>query len=269
MKSLHALACIAGLTCCFSVQAALLPISHLDSRSVEVYQAYIEKFERETVKPFAESGKLWIDSASCCARGTGGKVVVEQRTADDIVGASIHHFSGTMHIDGATIEDMRHVMEDYPNYPKNFKPDVTKASGVLQPDSTARTDDHFVSHLTLSESTMWMNVQFETTYDTHYRFLDEHKWVSKSVATTIQELKDAKDPSKGMFPEGEDHGFIWKTQTYWFVRQANGGIDLQLDSISLSRPNIPGFTWFGSKRSHDAVEKMLHDARTALTAMHK
>jgi hypothetical protein len=268
MKSFHALTCIAGLTCSITLQAAFLPIEHLDSKTVEAYQAYIEKFEREVVKPYAESGKLWIDASACCVKGSNGKAIVEARNNDDVAGGSIHHFSGTMHIDGATIEDMRRVMEDYPNYPKNFKPDVTKASGVLQPDSS-KADDHFVSHLTLSESTLWMGVQFETTYDTHYRWIDEHRWASKSVATDIQELKDAKDPSKGMFPQGDDHGFLWRTQTYWFVRQSNGGLDLQLDSISLARPNVPGFTWFGSKRSHDAVEKMLRDARTAIVAMHK
>lgn len=265
MKSFHAPACIAGLTFCFSLQAAFLPISHLDSKTVEAYQAYVEKFEREVVKPFAESGKLWIDTS---ARIANGKTTVEARNNDDVASGSIHHFSGSMHIDGATIEDMRRIMEDYPNYPKNFKPDVTKATGVLQPDSSAG-DDHFLSQLTLSESTLWMNVQFETNYDTHYKLLDAHRWLSKSVATSVRELKDAKDPGKGTFPEGDDHGFLWRTQTYWFVRQSNGGLDLQLDSLSLARPNVPGFTWFGSKRSHDAVEKMLRDARAALTAMHK
>jgi hypothetical protein len=265
MKSFNALACIAGLTCCFSLQAAFLPISHLDSKTVEAYQAYVEKFEREVVKPYAESGKLWIDGM---ARNNSGKPTVEARNNDDIANGSIHHFSGTMHIDGATIEDMRHIMEDYPNYPTNFKPDVTKAVGTLQPDSSAG-DDHYLSHLTLSESTLWMNVQFETSYDTHYRLLEEHRWLSKSVATSVKEWKDAKDPAKGTFPEGDDHGFLWRTQTYWFVRQGNGGIDLEVDSVSLARPNVPGFTWFGSKRSHDAVEKMLRDARTAIIAMHK
>jgi hypothetical protein len=163
---------------------------------------------------------------------------------------------------------MRHLMEDYPDYPKNFKPDVTKATAELQPD-TAKGDDHYVSHLTLTESTLWMNVQFETAYDTHYRLIDGHRWLSKSIAISMKEQKDAKDVSKGFYPEGDDHGFLWRTQTYWSVRQTTGGIDLTVDSLTLSRPNVTGFGWFGSKRSHDAVEKMLHDARTAITAMHK
>jgi hypothetical protein len=156
-------------------------------------------------------------------------------------------------------------MEDYPSYPKNFKPDVTKASGDLQPDSTNR-DDHFIAHLTLAESTLWMNVQFETSYDTHYRYIDDHRWLSRSRALSMKEYRDSKDASKGFYPEGDDHGFLWRTQTYWFARESNGGLDVEVDSITLSRPNMPGFAWFGAKRSRDAVDNMLHDARAFLTA---
>jgi hypothetical protein len=258
MKLFTAAACLAGLTCCATLQAAFLSLAHLDSKAIDAYTAYIEKFEREVIQPYAETGKMWLDVSPCCMGNSGfaaGKPTVEPRTNDDVAGGSIHHFSGAMHIAGATIEDMRRIMEDYPAYPKNFKPDVTKADGTLQPDSTERKDDHYICHLTLSESTLWMNVEFEATYDTHYRLVAENRWLSKSVATNVKELKDAKDPSKGTYPEGDDHGFIWRTQTYWFVRQGNGGIDLQVDSISLARPNVSGFKWFGSKRSHDAVEK--------------
>jgi hypothetical protein len=78
-----------------------------------------------------------------------------------------------------------------------------------------------------------------------------------------------KDVSKGYFPEGDDHGFLWRTNTYWFARQSGNGLDLEADSITLSRTNVPGFAWFGSKRSHDAVEKMLHDVRIALAGLHR
>jgi hypothetical protein len=266
MKSPHAAACLAGLAFCVTLQAAFLPISHLDDKTVQAYDAYVEKFERDYVKPFADSGKLWIDGRSEGA--VPAKGIIESRMNDDVAEGSIHHFSGSMHVEGARIEDMRRLMEDYPAYPKNFKPDVTEAVAELQPDST-RTDDHYVSHLTLTESTLWMNVQFYTTYDTHYRSLDDQRWISKSVALNLKEQKDAKDVAKGYYPQGDDHGFLWRTQTYWFARKTSSGVDLQVDSISLSRPNVTGFAWFGSKRSHDAVEKMLRDAKTAILGYHK
>jgi hypothetical protein len=99
--------------------------------------------------------------------------------------------------------------------------------------------------------------------------VDDHHWISKSMSLHLREQKDAKDISKGYYPEGDDHGFLWRTNTYWFARQSGDGLDLEADSITLSRANVPGFAWFGTKRSHDAVEKMLRDAKIGLTAAHR
>ncbi len=247
-----------------------MPILHLDPKTLQAFDSYVAKFGREVVKPYTDSGKLSIDTSSCCARNSAyktGKAFLEAHENGDVASGSIHHFTGMMHIDHGTIEDVRHLMEDYPNYPRYFKPDVTKASGTLEPDSIP-SDDHFMAKMTLDQSTLWFGVRYECVYDTHYRRIDENRWMSKSTTASVREMQDVKDPGRGYFPEGDDHGFVWRTNTYWFVRQSGGGIDVEVNSVTLSRPNITGFGWFGSKRSHDAVEKMLRDTRTAVNALH-
>ena len=54
---------------------------------------------------------------------------------------------------------------------------------------------------------------------------------------------------------------------YWFVRKRNGGLDMELDSMTLSRPVPTGFAWWGTKRTHDAVEKMLRDTKAAIESL--
>jgi hypothetical protein len=154
-------------------------------------------------------------------------------------------------------------MEDYPNYPKYFKPDLGSASGVRQPDSTPE-DEHYKNHLVLVQTTLWLNVTFDTLYDTHYRRLSKDRWMARSTALSIKELRDPKNPAAGTFPEGDDHGFLWRTHTYWFARERNGGLDLEANSISLSRPNVSGFAWWGTRRTRDAVDKMLRDTKAAI-----
>jgi hypothetical protein len=73
--------------------------------------------------------------------------------------------------------------------------------------------------------------------------------------------------SRGYYPEGEDHGFLWRTNTFWFVRERDGGIDVELDSMTLSRPIPTGFGWWGTKRTRDAVDKMLRDMKAAVDAL--
>lgn len=270
MRFIPLAACFCALSCA-PLHAALLPILHLDTRTLQAFDVYVARFEKDVVAPYVASGRMWMDRMSCCMRGgafPSGKPALQSRENADFENGSIHHFTGALHVPGGTIDDMRHIMEDYPNYPRYFKPDVLKGSGRPEPDSTP-ADEHYMAHLTLSESTLWVTVQYDSIYDTHYKRLAPDRWQSTSTTASVKEMRDAKDPGQGYFPEGDDHGFIWRTNTYWFATERNGGLDLELDSLTLSRPNPPGFGWYGGKRSHDAVDKMLRDAKAAIELLHR
>jgi hypothetical protein len=249
-----------------TLYASILPTFHLEPGTIKTFENYVAQFERNVEEPFDQAGKMWIDNDSKSTAFQAGRPVVEPRENTDIAGGSIHHFSGTIHVRGGTIADVRHVMQDYPNYPKYFKPDVGKGSGLMDSDSTP-ADEHFTSNLSLIQSTLWIAVSYDCVYDTHYRLLEPHRWSSRSTSASIREWKDPRDVSRGYYPEGDDHGFLWRTNTYWFVREKNGGVDLELDSMTLSRPIPTGFAWWGSKRTKDAVDKMLRDIKAALETL--
>ena len=266
MRLSLAAACLALVSFCAALHASILPTFHLDSATLKAFQDYVANFEKTVPAQFAASGKLWIDNQCCGGKHAGfqtGKPVVEPRATDDVANGSIHHFSGSIHVNGGTIEAMSRIMQDYPNYTKYFKPDLGSASGVKEPDSTP-DDLHYKTNLVLVQTTLWINVTFDTLYDVHYRRLDKDRWTARSTALSIKEQRDPKNPAEGTYPEGDDHGFLWRTNTYWFARERNGGLDLEADSISLSRPNVTGFAWWGTKRTHDAVDKMLRDVKAAL-----
>lgn len=257
---------------CFLIPSALalgatslLPVLHLDSATIKVFQDYVSQFESSDVAAFRSAGRLWIDGQSSAKKALleTGKPVIEPRENRDAGAGSIHHFTGMIHVPGGTIDAVRRIMQDYPHYPKYFPPDVTESGAELMPDSTP-ADEHFHSHLTLVESTLWINVAYQTTYDTHYLRPDPNHWDSRSVSLSIRELLDPANPARGTFPEGEDHGFLWKTNTYWFARQRPDGLDLEANSITLSRPNPIGFSWWATKRTREAVDKMLRDVKRAM-----
>jgi hypothetical protein len=258
-------ACLAAF--CATLSASILPTFHMDPATLQTFRNYVAQFERNVAVPYVQSGKMWIDADLHNRVFAAGKVVVEPRENADIAGGSIHHFSGAIHVAGASIADVRHIMQDYNNYPKYFKGDVARGSGTVEPDGTP-ADEHFTSHITLTQSTLAVTVTYDCVYDTHYRLLDPHHWTSQSSALSIREWQNPRDASRGYYPEGDDHGFLWRTNTFWFVREDNGGIDVQLDSMSLSRPIPTGFAWFGSRRTRDAVDKMLRDMKAAVEALH-
>jgi hypothetical protein len=248
------------------LQASIIPLVHLDEATLKAYQAYVDNFEKTVFDEFHKTGKMWIDNSDCCGkRGAPdtSKPVVQPRRNEDVARGSIHHFSGTLFVKGATIESVRKVMEDYEHYVQIFKPDLGAASGKREADSTPE-DEHYTSKLLLVQSTVWMAVNYDTLYDTHYRRPAKDRWTTRSVANYIREWKDTKNQAAGTYPEGDDHGFLWKTNTYWLVRERNGGVDIQADSIALSRTSPMGFGWWGTKRSKDAVDKMLRDVEDAI-----
>ena len=272
MRSFTGVVCLflLALTSAALLHASLIPTVHLDEDTVKTYQSYVDVFEKSVVDQFNKTGRMWIDSENNGKRNAfeASKPVVEPRRNEDIAHGSIHHFSGAIHINNATIESVRHVMEDYPHYVQIFKPDLGAASGTKEADSTPE-DEHFLSKLLLVQGTIWMSVTYDTIYDTHYRRVAKDRWTTRSVALSIKEWKDPKNQTAGTMPEGDDHGFLWKTNTYWFARERNGGLDLQADSIALSRTNPVGFAWWGTRRSRDAVDKMLRDVQNAIEANRK
>lgn len=253
-----------GLT----MQASVLPMAHLESATLAAFQSYTARFEQQVSSAFSSSGKLWIDDdhSSRHRDFDAGKPVVEARENQDVANGSIHHYSGTIRVPGARIEQINRVMSDYPNYPNYFKPDIAKGSGVLQADSTPE-ESHFRTRLFITESTLWLDVAYDAQYDSHYRKLDDTRWVARSTTLSIKELLDAKKLDGGAYPEGQDHGFLWRSNTYWFARERDGGLDLQVDSMTLSRPTPVGFGWWGNKRTHDAVDKMLRDTKAAIESV--
>ena len=252
-----------------ALHASILPTLHLDGVTLKAFQDYIAEFERGEPAAFSSSGKLWIDDETGSKRGAwqSGKPVVESRENENVASGSIHHFSGSIRVNNARIDQWRKVMQDYPDYPKLFAPDVTGASATVEPDSSP-TDHHFHSRLMLNQSTLWIAVAYDSLYDTHYRQIDPKRWGSKSASISIRELRDPKNPAAGAYPEGDDHGFLWRTNTYWMARERDGGLDLQVDSINLSRPIPTGAAWWGSRRTKEAVEKMLGDTKKAIESLH-
>lgn len=65
------------------------------------------------------------------------------------------------------------------------------------------------------------------TYDTEHE-MQFHRWsprlaTARSVATRIEEVG------------GSDHGFLWRLNSYWRYEELEGGVQIDLESLTLSR----------------------------------
>ena len=56
-----------------------------------------------------------------------------------------------------------------------------------------------------------------------------------SRSTLVRETDSGKPDYRDLLPEGEDHGIIWKINTYWRLRQEGPDVYAECEMISLSR----------------------------------
>jgi hypothetical protein len=84
-----------------------------------------------------------------------------------------------------------------------------------------------------------LTVVLDSEYDVSFGRLDAHDGFSASRSTRIYEL----DPAGHRLSEAQEHGFLWRLNSYWTYAERDGGLVLQVESISLSRAIPAGLGW--------------------------
>ena len=97
--------------------------------------------------------------------------------------------------------------------------DVAESRTLERNGDTVRTYIRLVRHAIVT-------VEYDTEHEMRFRRWSPALATGRSVATSIREVG------------GDDHGFLWRLNSYWTYRQAAGGVAVDLESITLSR-SIP------------------------------
>jgi hypothetical protein len=66
----------------------------------------------------------------------------------------------------------------------------------------------------------------------------------------------------------EEHGFLWRLNTYWTYEERDGGLYMQIESVSLSRSIPVGLGWalrpYVESVPRESLEFTLRSARNAI-----
>jgi hypothetical protein len=235
------------------VSLCLLPSSavpeDLKPQTIAAYNHYAELTEAQIDaglaghKPF-----LWADALPPDRREAAfkdlhhDKVVIERlETLDngkriEVPDGMVHNWIGTVFIPGATLAQTIAFEEDYDHQQPYFRPDVVR-SKIIKHDGS-----DFVIELRFYKKKVISTV-IDTTHDVHYQPVDStHEW-SRSHTTHVQEVDDAGKSGEKLEPEGKDHGYLWRMDTYWRFEEKDGGTYAECQSISLTRDIPTGLGW--------------------------
>lgn len=197
-----------------------------------------------------------------------GEVIIEPLTPDPgpaIPGAMLHHWRGTAFVPRVTTADFEHLLKDFNAYPQAFAPQVLKETVLAQNGNRFKTRMRVRQHHVLT-------VVLDTTYDVGFGRLDGQHAFSTSHSTQISEIKSAGTPEERALAPPEEHGFLWRLNTYWSYEERDGGLFMQIESISLTRSIPAGLGWairpFVESIPRESLEFTLRAACDALAKSH-
>ena len=175
--------------------------------------------------------------------------------------ALLHHWRGTAFAPGATAAQFEEMLRDFGAYPHVFAPQVIEAHALpLGSDGMQAMIRVRQKHV--------ITVVMDTSYDVSFGRLDSRDGYSTSRSTRISEIDAPGTDHERALTAAEEHGFLWKLNTYWSYQQRDGGLYVQIESVSLSRSIPAGLGWalrpYVTSVPRESLEFTLRSAMNAL-----
>lgn len=231
------------------LQAQSLTAVTLESRTVQAWTTYVEATEQRIAREL-ESGSRFLaldfqpfsqvdqELRSIAA----GRIPVSRMVTFDaqgreftVDGGAIHHWRGCVRVPGVDLQDVLSRIA-YPG------PLDEQQEDVLDSVVLGRGPDWLRVYLKLQRSKI-VTVVYNTEHLVSYRRHGGGRASSRSEALKIAELEFPNSAREKEKPQGSDHGFLWRLNSYWRYQQVEGGVLVECESVSLSR-SIPAVLEF-------------------------
>jgi hypothetical protein len=203
------------------------------------------------------------------ARLRQGDLIVERLTpvtGKELPGALLHDWRGTAFVPAAKAADFERMMRDFNAYPRHYSPQVLGARVLAQ------QGDHYQVTMRIRQKHI-LTVVMDITYDVTFGQAGLGKvgtyfLYSLSHSTRIAEIDSPGTPRERALSASEEHGFLWRMNTYWSCEQRDGGLYIQIESVSLTRSIPTGLGWaigpFIQSIPKESLEFTLRATRDAL-----
>ncbi len=236
------------------------------SQATAAYSEYVSQVEGRLARQHASAAGFVApaDDPQKAARLRNGELIVEKIETPrgmDLPGAMLYDWRGAAFVPGARAADFERLMQDYREYPRTYAPDVRSAS-VLEHDG-----DHYRVKMRVRQKHV-ITVVLDTAYDVTFRRLDSGHGYSLSRGTAVAEIDGAGTSAERTLGPNEEHGFLWRLNTYWSYEERDGGLYIEIESVSLTRSIPYGLGWavgpFVESVPRESLEFTLRATRDAL-----
>lgn len=226
-------------------------------RNVEARLARQHESQKEFLVPIASSEQA-------DQRLRKGELIVEKIAPSSdlsLPGAMLHHWRGIAFVSSAKAADFERLMRDLDAYPQRFSPEVLRTKVLTQ------QGDRFQASMRVEQKHV-ITVVMDLTYDIDFGRLDTQHGYSLSRSTSIAEIDAPGTAKERALKPSDEHGFLWRLNTYWSYEERDGGLYMQIESVSLTRSIPRGLGWavgpFVESVPRESLEFTLRSACNAL-----
>lgn len=222
--------------------------------AVAAFDNYARIVESRLAEQHRSPDNFLILDPNTRTRLRSGEVLIEKVSTPTTPDTLLHHWRATAFVPNATPADFERLLRNFSAYPTNFAPEILSSTILSRtPTDTLlrlRTRQHHV-----------ITVVLDTTCDVTFALLDPAHGYSISRSTRVDQIA----------PMGDD-GFLYHLNTYWSYEQRDGGLYLQIESLSLTRAIPHGLAWavqpYLESIPRDSLLFTLTSARNALRTSH-
>lgn len=230
--------------------AAEATAADLQPKTLAAWERYVA-FTEQRIAAELEDGQRFLvtdflaESESQTQRTLlrNGRVLIRKmKTADEsgqeirVEAGIIHHWFGCIFVPGVNLDSLIQWIQDYDQHQQYFQ--EIEESKLL-----SREGDTFRIFFRLRRKKI-ITVVYNTEHTAVYQPHGVRRISSRSVTTKIAQLDNPGTPSEKEKVVGNDSGFLWRLNGYWRFQEAEGGVFVECESISLSRSFPFMLSWF-------------------------
>jgi len=244
----------------------------LESRMESGWQRYVVASERRMLRETGDATRfLAMDFAPSAASDrqtvTSGEPVVARMPetvgadgrAIEIPDAWLHHWRGAILLRNATLDGVFARLQE----------SVPKSSDVLASRILGRTPEGLRVFLRIQRSQslaglLNVTLVYNTEHAVSFARPTAGRGLSTSIATRIAQVYEAGTPIERELKPGEDHGFLWRWNSYWRYQQTPAGVIAECEVLSLSRSAPFLVRFIASQLAEGAATESMTRALNAL-----
>jgi hypothetical protein len=239
--------------------------TELSAETLEAFKQYVAEVEAELdQRDDGAKTFLWLDEHPAERKeALQGEIVVHQFGGEmiEVEDGLVHHWLGAAFMPGVTLEQAAALLDDVQNH-VDYYPEVVEAEVLSR-------DGDVVHQRMRTEVTKVLTVVLDMELQAHHNRLSDERHAVRSYSIRVSEVKDHGTPDENVLPDGEGTGFMWRLYSYWRLEEVEGGVFMELETVSLSR----GIPWglgmivkpFVVEVPQESLVSTLSSTRTALT----